>query len=139
MSAKIASRTLSSRSIIAPVRARVLMDIKHQAACGLQLHRRYLRRCAQKGPPAKARRARVFSALALRFQSLEQQREDRVDPRRRTGIAPFLGMAGMMEAAGGIENGARAHLDVGDIEHTLLHAIGQDLRDLIDKAVLMAV
>src|SRR4026209_1050789 len=36
MSAKMASRTLSSRSIIAPVRARVLMDIKQQASCGVQ-------------------------------------------------------------------------------------------------------
>src|SRR5438552_7213365 len=44
------------------------------------------------------------SALARRFQPPKQQRQQRIDPRRGARLAPFLGMAGMMEAAGGIEN-----------------------------------
>src|SRR4029077_17569440 len=115
MSAKTASRTFSSPSIIAPVPALVLMDIKHQTACGLQSRRKYVGGCGGRaGRRRRGDQACAKSALARRFQSLEEQREYRIDPRRSTRIAPFLGMAGMMEAAGGIENSARCNLDVGD-------------------------
>ena len=53
-------------------------------------------------------------------------------------IAPFLGMGGMMEAAGGVENRPRGGFDVGDLESALLHAVGQDMRDLIGQASLCA-
>src|SRR5437588_5283710 len=79
------------------------------------------------------------SALARGFQTPKQQRQQRIDPRRSARLAPFLGMGGMMEAAGGIENGARRTLDVGDLERALLYAVGQDLGNLIDQAVLMTV
>src|SRR6478672_9881771 len=46
-------------------------------------------------------------------------------------------MSGMMKAAGSIENRARRGLDVGDLERALLHAVGQDMRDLIDEAILV--
>ena len=55
------------------------------------------------------------SPLAGRFQSPEQQRQQRVDPRRGARLVPFLGVHGMVEAAGGIENGARRKLDGGDL------------------------
>jgi hypothetical protein len=62
---------------------------------------------------------RGSSALARRFQTLEQQREQGVDPRRGTRLVPFLGVHGMVEAAGGIENGARRKLDGGDLTQSL--------------------
>src|SRR6266478_10202327 len=75
--------------------------------------------------------------LARRFQTPEQQRQQGVDPRCELWIAPFLGMGGMMEAAGGVKNRARRGFDVGDMECALLHAIGQNMRELIAEAFLM--
>ncbi len=43
----------------------------------------------------------------------------------------------MMEAAGGVENRLRRGLGVSDLEDALLHAVGQDKRDLVDKALFM--
>src|SRR4051812_47390118 len=58
-------------------------------------------------------------ALARRFQTLEQQRQQGVDPHCELWLAPFLGMGWMMEAAGGVENRARRGFHVGDLEHAL--------------------
>src|ERR1700687_4453213 len=72
------------------------------------------------------------SALARRrFQAPEQQRQHGVDARYERRIAPFLGMGGVMETDGGVEHRARRGLDVGDMKSALLHAIGQNMRDLI--------
>src|SRR6187551_501181 len=79
------------------------------------------------------------STLARRFQTLEQQRQQRVDPRRGTRLFPFIGVSWMVEAAGGVENGAGRNLDVGDLERALLQTVGQDQRDLVDQAILVAV
>ena len=65
-------------------------------------------------------------ALAWRFHALEQQRQKSVNPRRELRIAPLVGMGGMVEADGGVENRLRRDLDVGDLEGALLRAIGQD-------------
>src|SRR6202051_1683151 len=40
---------------------------------------------------------RTLSTLARDLESPEQQRQQRVDPRRVVRVAPFIGMGGMME------------------------------------------
>src|SRR6266513_4912465 len=76
-------------------------------------------------------------ALARRFQALEQQRQQGVDPGGELRIVPFVGMRRMMETDGGVENRARRRLDVGDVESTLLDALGQNMRDLPDQTFLV--
>jgi len=79
---------------------------------------------------------RCGSALARRrFQAPEQQRQHGVDPPCERRIAPFLGMGGMMETDGGVEHRARRDLDVGDMKSALLHAVGQNMRNLIAEGV----
>jgi hypothetical protein len=70
-----------------------------------------IRRCAWiDGYQTTGRRRRAIAlqardgvALARRFQAPEQQRQQGVNPRGKPGIAPFLGMSGVMEAASSIE------------------------------------
>src|SRR5438874_12546002 len=76
-------------------------------------------------------------ALARRFQAPEQQRQQRVDPRGLGRIVPLVGMGGMVIARGGVEYRTRGHLGVDDLEGALLDAIGQDMRDLLDQALLV--
>ena len=45
----------------------------------------------------------------------------------------------MVEAAGGVENGAGRNLDVGDLESALRHTVGNNPGDLIDQAILVAI
>src|SRR5262250_1131320 len=110
MSEKSASSTLSSadppyRPILLPE----LTDIKKQA------------RKARKAAGAKQ-----CLALVRRFKALDQQRQDRVDSRRKLRVSPVIGMCGMMEAVGRVENRLRRRLDVCDLEHALLHTVGED-------------
>src|SRR5882672_10736899 len=72
-----------------------------------------------------------------RFQSLEQQRQQGIDPSGELWVVPFVGMGGMMETDGGVENRARRGLDVGDMERALLHAVGQNMRYLTHQAFLV--
>ena len=76
-------------------------------------------------------------ALARRFQALQQKRQQRVDPRGLGRIVPLIGMGGMVIARGGVEYRARGDLGVGDLEGALLDAVGQDMRDLLDQALLV--
>src|SRR5215470_10782533 len=66
----------------------------------------------------------VTLALARGFQALEQQTQQRVDPRGPRRVLPFVGMGGMVIAGGGLEHRARGRLDVGRLEGALLHAVG---------------
>ena len=43
----------------------------------------------------------------------------------------------MVIAGGGVEHGARGGLGIGDLEGALLDAVGQDMGDLIDQALLV--
>src|SRR4051794_374797 len=76
------------------------------------------------------------SALMRRFQALEQQCQQGVSPRRELRIAPFLGMSGMMEADGRIEDRPRRRFNVGSVKRALRHAVRQNVRDLIDLSFL---
>src|SRR5438105_15396976 len=101
ISAKTASRTFSSAPMIAPDASRCLDG----------------NQTPTRPPPAMRRTAaiqvRCGSGLALlrRFQALEQQRQQRVDPRGELWILPFVGMRGMMVAGGGVEHRARRDID----------------------------
>src|SRR6266849_3050599 len=72
----------------------------------------------------KAAGLEMHLALARRFQAPEQQGQQGVDPRGELWIAPFLGMRGMVEAAGGVEKRSRRSLDVDDLKHAVFDAIG---------------
>src|SRR5215216_5397318 len=113
MSAKIASRTRSSAAILLPFRLCARTDAYQTIAGNAEL------------------------ALARRFEAPEQQRQQCVDPRGKLRILPFVGMGGMMVAGGGVEHRARRGLGVGDLEGALFDAVGQDVRDLTDQALLV--
>src|SRR3979411_1542784 len=46
-------------------------------------------------------------------------------------------MGRMVETTGGVEYRARRSLDVSDLKYALLHAVGQDVRDLVDNTILV--
>src|SRR5882672_2592981 len=56
---------------------------------------------------------RDLSALPRRFKPPKQEPQNGVDPRGSIRIAPLLGVAGMVEAAGRIKQRARRGFDVG--------------------------
>src|SRR6516225_12192908 len=71
----------------------------------------------------KATGAKECLALVRRFKALDQQRKNCIDPRCKLRVSPVVGMRGMMEAVGGIEDRLRRRLDVCHLEHALLDAI----------------
>src|SRR3954468_21431271 len=114
------------------------MDIKFQAGSGLRSDG------PTRGAPARTLRTTTViysgkSALARRFEPLEYQRQQRIDARRGTRLVPFLGVRGMVEAAGGVEDGSGRNLGVGDLERSLLHTVGKNPGYLIDQAILVAI
>src|SRR5947209_5576853 len=126
MSAKMASRNCSSAPIIALARSAWIDGYqtiaRHARACpghprlsGIAAIKTWMAGTSPAMTTERVKFAEEKSALR-RFQSPEHQRQQRVDPGRRIRIVPFVGMGRMMEAAGGVENGAGGNLGVGDFE-----------------------
>src|SRR5947208_14971153 len=82
-------------------------------------------------------RSTLFPYTTLFRSAPQQKRQQRVDPRGLGRIVPLVGMGGMVIARGGVEYRARGDLGVGDLEGALLDAVGQDMGDLLDKALLV--